>query len=277
MKNALRWTLIIICIAAFCYSAYMLLSTAFEYKKAENFYDQTALQYTAPAPPKVVAPEQPTAGTLPDLTQPPHTETKLPTADDTSDGENEPPIVIDFDSLLATNSDVIGWLYSEGTVINYPIARAEDNDKYLHHMIDGSYNSSGTLFMDYRCKGDFTSGNSVIYGHNMKNGSMFHSLVDYEEQAYYDEHPSMYLLTPDQNYILHVISGFVIGADSWVYQFDLAEDGAREAFLSQCIANSSFQADYTPTESDRIVTLSTCTYDYSNARYVIIGALSPIN
>ena len=273
MKKALRLILILVCIAAFCYSAYMLLSTAFEYKKAENFYDQTALQYTSPAPPKVVEPEQPEKDALPDHTKPAE---QTPSAEE-APPEPQAPIVIDFDSLLATNSDVVGWIYSEGTVINYPIARGDNNDKYLHHMLDGRYNSSGTLFLDYRCEKDLSSDNSVIYGHNMKNGSMFHSLVDYEKQAYYDEHPAMYLLTPEQDYILHVVAGFVTGADSWVYQFDLSEDGAKEAFLNQCIANSDFKADYTPSAADRIVTLSTCTYDYSSARYVIIGALEPIN
>lgn len=277
MKNAIRWILIILCVAACCYSAYMLLSTLFEYKQADRFYDRTALQYATVLSPAPQAGEQKKpAASKPEPEQEQGAALELPSVEEPEPEMPAAPIAVDFVSLLELNSDVVGWLYCEDTVINHPIARAEDNNKYLHRMLDGSYNSSGTLFMDYRCSADFTSGNSVIYGHNMKNGGMFHTLLEYRDQSFYDEHPTMYLLTPEQNYRLNVVAGFITIADSWVYQTELSENGAHEAFLNQCMANSDFRASYLPAQEEQIVTLSTCTYEYNNARYVIIGTLTPI-
>ena len=274
MKKALRWILIILCAAAFCYSAYMLLSTLFEYRQADRFYDRTALQYVTP-----VSPAPQISAQEPDAFRPekaPEDLSAPPAIEEPEPEQPAVPISVDFDSLLALNSEVVGWLYCGDTVINYPIARASDNSKYLHRMLDGSYNSSGTLFLDYRCEPDFSSANTVVYGHNMKNGGMFHTLLEYREQAFYDEHPTMFLLTPDQDYLLNIVAGFITGADSWVYQTDLSESGAPEAFLDQCAANSDFRSSYSPNPGEQIITLSTCTYEYNNARYVIIGTLTPI-
>ena len=89
------------------------------------------------------------------------------------------PIQVDFDVLSKENQDVIGWLYCPDTSINYPVVQAADNEYYLHRLLDDSKNAAGTLFMDYRNSADLSDWNSVIYGHNMKNGSMFGSLPDY--------------------------------------------------------------------------------------------------
>lgn len=274
MRKAIRWILIILCVAAFCYSAFMLLSTLFEYRQADRFYDRTALQYTTVVSPTPQASEQKPAVSQPEADS--EDAPALPSIEKTEPEMPAAPIAVDFVSLLELNSEVVGWLYCEDTVINYPIVRAEDNNKYLHRMLDGSYNSSGTLFMDYRCEADFTSDNTLIYGHNMKNGSMFHTLLEYRDQTFYDEHSVMFLLTPEQNYRLNIVAGFITIADSWVYQTDLSETGAPEAFLNQCIANSDFRSSYRPAPEEQIITLSTCTYEYNNARYVIIGTLTPI-
>ena len=274
MRKAIRWILIILCVAAFCYSAFMLLSTLFEYRQADRFYDRTALQYTTVVSPTPQASEQKPAVSQPEADS--EDAPALPSIEKTEPEMPAAPIAVDFVSLLELNSEVVGWLYCEDTVINYPIVRAEDNNKYLHRMLDGSYNSSGTLFMDYRCEADFTSDNTLIYGHNMKNGSMFHTLLEYRDQTFYDEHSVMFLLTPEQNYRLNIVAGFITIADSWVYQTDLSETGAPEAFLNQCMANSDFRSSYLPAPEEQIITLSTCTYEYNNARYVIIGTLTPI-
>ena len=85
-----------------------------------------------------------------------------------SEGERA-PISVDFEALQGENPDIIGWLYCEGTPINYPIVQSEDNSYYLRRLTDGSYNANGTLFLDYRCARDFTDFNCVVYGHRMKS------------------------------------------------------------------------------------------------------------
>ena len=197
----------------------------------------------------------------------------------TSDEETEKPkftapIQVDFDVLRAENPDVVAWLYCPDTPINYPVVQGPDNEYYLHRLLDGRTNSAGTLFMDYRNEGDFSHWNSVIYGHNMKNGSMFGTLTDYKKQAYFDAHPLMYLLTPEGDYEVQLVAGFVTPDDGDVYQALYPEDGEKENLLNKWLESSDFVSDYEPSPEDWLLTLSTCSYEYNNARYVLIGVLS---
>ena len=103
---------------------------------------------------------------------------------------------VDFDALRETGPDIIGWLTLPDTAINYPVTQADDNEYYLHHLYDGTYNKTGCLFADYENQEDFSDRNTIIYGHNMRDGSMFATLNEYDEQSYFDGHPKMYLVTP---------------------------------------------------------------------------------
>lgn len=186
------------------------------------------------------------------------------------------PIEVDFEVLWETNEDVVGWIYCEDTPINFPIVQAEDNDYYLRRLIDGTWNISGTLFADYRNAADFSDSNTIIYGHNMKNKGMFGTLPNYKEQSYYDEHPLMWLLTPDGNYKVELIAGYVTSTTSEIYSFGQTEEEVL-ALAEQSIEKSTFASDFQVLQGDRFVTLSTCSYEYDNARYVLIGRLIPLD
>lgn len=186
------------------------------------------------------------------------------------------PIEVDFEVLWETNEDVVGWIYCEDTPINFPIVQAEDNDYYLRRLIDGTWNSSGTLFADYRNTADFSDSNTIIYGHNMKNKGMFGTLSNYKEQSYYDDHPLMWLLTPDGNYKVELIAGYVTSPTSEIYSFGQTEEEVF-ALAEQSIEKSTFTSDFQVLQGDRFVTLSTCSYEYDNARYVLIGRLIPLD
>lgn len=196
-----------------------------------------------------------------------------------SDAEQIPtetaPIEVNFDVLLEKNEDIIGWLYSEDTPINLPIVQSTDNDYYLRRLIDGAWNSSGTLFADYRNTGDFSDNNTIIYGHNMKNKEMFGTLTYYKEQSYFNEHPVMWLLTPAGNYKIELVAGYVTPTTSDVYSFDQSEEDVF-AMVQQAIENSTFHSDVEISQGDRFLTFSTCSYEYDNARYVLIGRLTPL-
>jgi sortase B len=237
-----------------------------EYKEGVDVYEELNLNYVS----------------TPDVSP----ETEVPTADSPSVGEDpapaetpvviSAPVTVDFDSLLSINPDVVGWLYCENTEINLPVAQADDNSYYLNRLINGAYNSSGTLFLDYRVPSDFSGKNSIIYGHNMKNKTMFGNLDAYMEQSYYDEHPVMYLLTPEQNYMVELFSGYETDPYSATFTFEFENADSFARHLEEAKAMSVFQSDVEVTPEDSILTLSTCTDNNSYMRFVLIGRLVPI-
>ena len=187
--------------------------------------------------------------------------------------EEEPPIVVDFEGLLGENPEIIGWIYSEGTNINYPVLQTTDNEKYLDRQPDGTKSRNGSIFMDYICDADFSAFNTLIYGHNRKD-VMFSSLLNYGSQEYYEAHPVIWLLMTDGNYKLDLFAGMVVDPNSRVYLPEFADDEDRRAFIDECLAASDFRASVTPEPGDRLVTLSTCNNTYNGMRYVVLGVLS---
>lgn len=182
---------------------------------------------------------------------------------------------VDFAMLANINSEVVGWISSPDG-ISYPVVQGTDNEYYLDHLFDGTYNSNGSIFVDYRNAKDFSDRNTFIYGHNMRNGTMFAGLVNYGSQSYYEKYPKLLLTTTEQTYLLEVFAGYVTPGNSDSYQISFADDAVFEAYLQKVRALSDFTADVEVTAQDRIVTLSTCTYDYEEARYVLHCRLTPI-
>ncbi|MGI5936789.1 MAG: class B sortase [Oscillospiraceae bacterium] len=267
MKRPVKIILFTFFAVVFLMCALKLVSVMQEYREGVNVYEELNLNYVS----------------TPDISP----EMGVPAAD-SPDAEEAPapsetpaviyaPIQVDFDSLLSINPDVVGWLYCEDTEINLPVAQAEDNAYYLNRLINGTINSSGTLFLDYRVSSDFSGKNSIIYGHNMRNKSMFGNLDAYKEQSYFDEHPVMYLLTPTQNYMVELFSGFETDVNSSAFTFEFEELDSYARHLEDIKAMSLFESDVEVTPEDRILTLSTCSDNYSYMlRFVLIGRLVPI-
>ena len=194
---------------------------------------------------------------------------------DVSTQKNGAPIHVDFDVLKSQNKDIIAWVYCPDTVINYPIVKGSDNDYYLDHLIDGSYNPTGTLFADFNHAADFSDLNTMIYGHNMKNGTMLASILKYQNQDYYKEHPIWFLMTPDKNYKIELFSAFLTADDADVYYIN-NDQSKRDAELKKALTHSTFTTDVTVTDTDKLIAFSTCSYEYDNARFILMGALREI-
>lgn len=196
-------------------------------------------------------------------------------------GAETAPITVDFEALRKVNEDVIGWIYCEDTVIDYPVLRGEDNDYYLHHTYDRKSSISGSIFVDTNNRPGFADSNTVIYGHHMKNKSMFATISNWAEQDYYEEHPVMWLLTPEQDYKIVLFSEYTTSAYSDTYLMYQAPCPELDEYLKRAAEKSEFKSEaQAPEQLDgnaRYVLLSTCAYVFDNARDVLHGKLVPVN
>ena len=184
---------------------------------------------------------------------------------------------IDFQTLSVINPDVVGWIVIDGTPIDYPVVQGTDNSYYLKHLFDGKWNSSGCIFMDYRVSNTLSDRHTVIYGHHMKNGSMFSSLSGYKKQSFYNEHPTALFIQEDTVYRIEFFSGYVSKVDSDAWKVNFADDSEFEQWINKVQSQSYFDSDTVPAVNDRIITLSTCSYEFDNARFVIHGILREIS
>ena len=260
-KNSALRTVLLILIAVlfgvFLFSGWKLFTTLREYKIAEEQYNGVSGRYTQRRD---------------------DTGNNTPTSmSDPRAGEESSPIQVNFAELRQTGPEVVAWIWQENTVINYPVVQASDNDYYLHRFIDGSYSAGGSIFADCKNTADFSDHNTILYGHHMNDGSMFASLRNYRYQSYYDEHPTLYLNTPGGNFRIEVFAGYVCDADSDTYKlvFGSGEDFA--AWAEKMRSQSDFASNVSIGMNDKVVTLSTCSYEYWDARYVVQGKLVPIN
>lgn len=190
---------------------------------------------------------------------------------------------VDFDALLKKNKDVKGWIYLPKSEIDYPVVQAEDNDYYLHRGLDGQYAYEGTIFIDGGCENPFRCFNTVIYGHHMFSGAMFCGLDEFKDEKYFRENNIIQIETPDQSYDLHVIAYCNEPEDSDLYTmyFDEEEDDVitevkpftKSDFIELIKQKAIILSKEDFGEDDCFVTLSTCAYNYDDARTQVIGIL----
>lgn len=237
-----------------------------EYRVGEKTYEELT-QYVHFETPSASEPIQPKEATYAAKETRPDEPAPVQVPDDT----NWP--TIDFEALLAINPDVVAWIYIDGTNINYPVVQGEDNSYYLNRLLDGTYNGAGTIFLDYRNESDLSDRNSIFYGHHMQNGTMFQQITKYREQSFYDEHPVCLIMTPNGNYKLEFFAGYVIDLNSQAWKMEFASDEEYAQWLEEAMARSTFTGNVRPAAQDRVVTLSTCTYEYNDARFVLVGIL----
>ena len=186
------------------------------------------------------------------------------------------PIKVDFKALQKKNPDVIGWIYCPDTVIDYPVLHGETNDTYLHHSYDGTYNASGSIFEDARNMRGFAGPMSILYGHHMASGAMFATLENWQNKLYFDEHPVMWLLTPDQDYRVDLYSVYNTSAYSDTYSFFYEWGYDFRDYLWRTEEYSLFHTGVELDPQDHYVVLSTCAYFFEDARSVIHGRLRPV-
>ena len=180
---------------------------------------------------------------------------------------------VDFESLQSINPEVIAWIQIPALDISYPVAKGTDNAYYLHHMINGETNKSGSIFMDYHNQEDFTDRNTIIYGHNMRDGSMFGTLEQYQDPGVYDVYPKFYVYVPGYVYEYHIFSCYAAPVNNAAYTYSFPDVKDYQDFLGVIQASSEYDTGISVSEKDRVITLSTCVNTRKDYRYLVHGRL----
>ncbi len=172
------------------------------------------------------------------------------------------------------NADVVGWVTVDGTQIDYPFVQSKDNSFYLRKNLDQEYALAGTIFLDYRNSKDFADANSIIYGHHMKNGSMFGDLREFADASFFQAHQSGRLSLADRSYALELFAYLVVEAtDEEIYRTAPMTQAEQEAYLAYIRKNARQFREIDIKQQDRIVTLSSCSYEFTDARMVLLARL----
>ena len=181
-------------------------------------------------------------------------------------------LYIQWTKLLEKNSDVMGWILLPALDLSYPVMQGEDNEKYLHRSISGEYLYAGSIFLDCKCSRSFRAYNTILYGHNMRDGSMFARLKDYRDPEVYGSCPYFWIFTPEKDLLYRICSVHPegVGGSSYIIRFGSGKE--LEEWRTKVRNQSEVETGWQPDTEDRIVTLSTCTQD-RGTRYTVQGVL----
>ena len=251
VKKTIKILAIILCIAGMLFGAAAMIWQQFIYKENEK-RTETAIQTAAlPKPPK------PSSG-----------ESQISPVDNIpvpADPNAEWLLSVNMDELQAVNPEVTGWILIPDTGISHPLLQTKDNAYYLKHAWDGRKNSCGAIYMDYRSSLD--DWNAVIYGHNMRNGSMFAEIRKYQDQQFMREHPFLYVLHNGTVRQYTLSAAFEAELDGVPYEFGPMDDNHKERFTERLKEKAGMDIPG-PT-----VTLSTCTEMGHRTRWAVVFSL----
>lgn len=187
--------------------------------------------------------------------------------------EEVPSFVVDFDTLKGINPDTVAWIrFDEPSQISYPVVRGLDNNKYLKTTFEGNTNASGAIFVDVENAGDFTDKNTFVYGHNMKNGSMFGQLRKYKTQEFCAQNPFFYIYTPDgEEAVYQIFAVSIVKDTSRSYQKYYANEEDFLDYISYIRQGALYSTEVEIGADDQIVSLSTCTNVRDDERLLVHG------
>ena len=271
MKDTVRKGLRLAMLAVFVFSTAMLLRQYFHNAGGEDAYGdalavamQEVAEETVPLSP---APEVSAAETE---------RTWVPAPLEGEDPALETLAAIDLDALREVNPQVIGWICLPDTKINYPLLQGEDNDYYLKHAWDHRSTSVGSIFLEQNNSPDLMDYNTIIYGHNMNDGSMFAGLRKFSDPKYWEKHPYVYILSDAGVYRYDIFAAYKAPVDSKTYGLSFNQRWTKVEFLFHALESSKIETQIVPEEHDRILTLSTCSGAGYAHRWVVQARLKMV-
>lgn len=245
------------CLAVFLFSGYQLLNIFQDYREGEDLYAETVQEYTTVRDP---------GGEF-----------------DAAAYLSKPPIEVDFTKLVKINDDVFGWIYMEDTVVNYPVLQGVNNMYYLDKTYWKKYLASGSIYLDSDNERDMSDAHSIIYGHNMKNHTMFGDLSDFRKEEYLKEHPYVDMILVDGTWLRYeIFSVYKADVNDGTFRAPLNKASNFEPFLEVAIGKNRFADSELKlpqvVAGDKVLTLSTCTEDSSETyRFVVHAVLISID
>ena len=252
-NKKLRIFITLISLAVFCFAGYQLVNILLEYKQGEELYDDLLSKYTKVSTNRGEEEEE------------------------EENGELKPFVMtdVDFVGLKKENSEIVAWIQFEHVDISYPVLKGQDNSFYLKRTATKTENKAGSIFMDCNNSEDMSDMNTIIYGHNMKDGSMFGLLSQYKNAEFYLGREHFWVYTPTANYRYVIFSCYEPKADDGnVYTIWKGASEGYKQYLDAAKAATKYPTDSSElTQDTKIVTLSTCTNRGSDYRFVVQGKL----
>jgi sortase B len=191
-------------------------------------------------------------------------------------GITVPEKTLDWDALYEENEDIYAWIYIPNTQVDYPILQhPTDADYYINYNIDGTKGYPGCICSQYYNSKDFRDPNTILYGHNMKNGTMFKTLHNFEDKEFFDENPYIYIYTPDITYVYEIFAACSVSDSHLMFAYDFWDSSDFSRFVND-ISNSrgmtnQLRDDVNVYYGNYLLTLSTCISGQSDKRWIVVG------
>ncbi len=251
--NALSLIILIIAAAVLIIALWRLIPQLMDYRQSEATYQELQGE--------VVDLGTDEASDLPDLAP--------------SDFYDWGAVTIDFDTLRQINPDVVGWIRfddTEAVEVDYPIMHGSNNDTYLRNDLYGERHTGGSIFLEAANSADFSDIYNIVYGHNMRNGTMFGTLRKYRDnEGFYEANRYFTIYTPQGAYRYEIFGYADVRDDSEIYAVGFAPDAAYQRLINVMLSTSIYNTGVVPGIDQRTVTLSTCTASGDDYRFVVYG------
>ena len=254
MKKRMGTGLIVVMLIIFLVSSGMVVNKAFEYRQGQQTYDD-AQQLAGMENYESETPETIETTAIP--------EEILKTLKE-----------IDLEDLQEKNKDVFGWILIPGADISYPLVDGEDNTYYLTHTWDKKWNYMGSIFLEQECKADLSDFNTIIYGHNMKDKTMFSNLKKYMDEDFLDTAPYIYISTEESVRRYDIFSAYEVAVNGHAFWIHVKDEDYKQKFIDNSIEMSEVRISVVPQITDHIITLSTCTGNGHEKRMVVQAVLT---
>ena len=245
-RRKIIWTIVlIVSIAVFAFAAVNIVNILKNYQEGRSEYDDLASKYANLS-----------VGGI-----------------EEAEAAGNPLSLINFDELAKENPDIVAWIYVPDLDISYPIVQTDDNETYLYKTFSSNTNTYGTPFLDYENSADFSDDNMIIYGHHMKDGSVFAPFDHLTKQEEFDKYKDskIYILTPDRLYVLKMAATYLAeGTDEGVRIFNFDSRDSFISYVTRAFTSAQTSNTVDLDNTDQLFSIVTCSYQFDDARTIIL-------